>query len=517
MTFPVLIVTLLTSALAVGIVKRRSPRKRRAESWFDSPVGRQHWQLYRGGALNPHHVKATKQKFQESLELGQLDYLAHRIEAGPEFVVQIRALAEIGTEAAAAVLEKQIHRTLSHDPIEECWYSIDLAHSLRTLNRCEALPQLLRRSRALLPLPMGHLFAAELVAYPNFGQHLDYPLATMGQAGLRTLYHVLRGVRQNLLPVQLFVDANLGEVLNRLIRSCPGSADPLVSLVFLEILRLRRRSFELAATEPSIRWRINCLQDFEPIVREYLHGIGEDLIRTFDYVSVNEQADYLQALYELRTDFGGPIILKLAGRNGELRRELLRCLRWSKHPGTVEYLTGLYRESQGRCNSAWWKRWDRDPTASREFLEEQAIILEALADHPDEASEALLLETALTAPTPMRQVAIKSLGWWEPIRRGEVLNCLHVARLDTDGDIRIAAIMALARLGEVAALQQIRESLRSESPERVHESIEWIAEAGLSWLWCELDELTDCDDRSVSAHACDALERLRERLFGPLG
>lgn len=517
MTFPVLLITLLTSALAVGIAKRRPPRKRRSESWFDSPVGRQHWQLYRGGSLNPHHVRATKQKFQQSLELGQLDYLAHRIEAGPEFIIQVRALAEIGTEAAATVLEKQIHRTLSHDPIEECWYSIDLTHSLRMLNRHEALPQLLRRSKELLPLPMGHLFAAELVAFPHFGEHLDYPLATMGQASLRALYYVLRGMRQNLLPAQLFADANLGEILNRLIRSCPGSADPLVTLVFLEILRLRRRSFELSANEPSIRWRVNCLQDFEPIVREYLHGIGEDLIRTFDYVSVDEQADYLQALYELRVDFGGPIILKLTRRTCELRSELLRCLRWSKHPGTVEYLTGVYHELQGRCNSAWWKRWDRDPTASRELLSEQAIILEALANHPSEASEKLLLETAVSAPNPMRSTAIKSLGWWEPIHREEVLNCLHVARLDPDGDIRVAATMALARLGEVAALQQIRESLLSESSERVHESIEWIAEAGLSWLWCELDELTDCDDRAISAHACDALERLRERLFGPLG
>jgi hypothetical protein len=517
MTFPVLLITLLGSAWALGIARKRSPQHKRAISRYESLRSGYTWQFARTEMPNPHLLQVTKAKFQESLELGQIDWLAHRLEAGPEFAVQVRALAEIGTPAAAEVLEKQIDRNLGDNPHEECWYSIDLSHSLRSMNRCEVLPQLLLRSKELLPLPMGHLYAAELVAFPNFAEHLDYPLASIGQASLRVLHQVLRGIRCGQLPMQLFVDANVNESINRLVRACPGSADPLVTLVFLELLRLRRRSLELIAHDSGLRWRISCLQDVEPIVREYLHGIGDDLLRSFDYISMNEEQEYLRALDELRTDCGSRLLSRLMAGSEEHRLELFRCLRWSKYPGTIEFLVKTCRELQSKCTPAWWKRWDRDRESSSSWFTEQMVILEALSNHPSEAAEKLLLETASAGPRELRHQALKSLGWWEPINRGEVLNCLHIARLDTDGEIRIAATMALARLGEVAALQQIRESLTSSSSERVHESIEWIAEAGLSWLWCELDELTEGSDSSVAIHAGDALERLRERLFGPLG
>ncbi len=70
--------------------------------------------------------------------------------------------------------------------MEQTWYSIDPASALRTLNRQESLPHLLRCAEAAGEIPLGHFFAAETVCFLGFSGYLYQPASTaLGQAAAR--------------------------------------------------------------------------------------------------------------------------------------------------------------------------------------------------------------------------------------------------------------------------------------------------------------------------------------------
>jgi hypothetical protein len=50
----------------------------------------------------------------------------------------------------------------------------------------------------------------------------------------------------------------------------------------------------------------------------------------------------------------------------------------------------------------------------------------------------------------------------------------------------------------------------------VHQAIEVIVSEGLTWLWPDLDLLTENDDPVIAHHAWEAIEGLRESILGPL-
>src|SRR5262249_132597 len=116
-------------------------------------------------------------------------------------------------------------------------------------------------------------------------------------------------------------------------------------------------------------------------------------------------------------------------------------------------------------------------------------ILRALRGHPSAETEGFLLLAACdwdpTYPAP----ALSSLGWWEPVRRGEVLACLQHGRRDPNPEVRQAARAALARLGERQALQWFRQALTGEDAQHVHEAVQIVAAEGLTLLWPDLDRL----------------------------
>ena len=62
----------------------------------------------------------------------------------------------------------------------------------------------------------------------------------------------------------------------------------------------------------------------------------------------------------------------------------------------------------------------------------------------------------------------------------------------------------------------MRDSMTHSNAQMVHQTIEVIAAEGLTWLWPELDLLTESDDPSVAHHAWEAIEWLRESILGPL-
>src|SRR5437660_6109456 len=206
-----------------------------------SPVSRQHIELFQGGQLSESAVESAKARFRELLERGEVDAVEASLRPGMQYVVQVRALAELGTEDAGRILERQLQRRLTDDQIEQSWYWIDLANGLRSLNRSQSLPHLLRCAEAAGEIPLGHFFAAETVCFLGFGGYLRHPDTPLGRAALRVLHRALEGLRHG-VPPQVVPEGRLGEVIENLWDNRPERADPLVARIFQEALRLLRRA-----------------------------------------------------------------------------------------------------------------------------------------------------------------------------------------------------------------------------------------------------------------------------------
>jgi HEAT repeat protein len=226
-----------------------------------------------------------------------------------------------------------------------------------------------------------------------------------------------------------------------------------------------------------------------------------------------EHHDLLCALNDLRAE-AAPVLLPMvvAGTVGypELAVEVLL---WSKDPRVGPAL----RNWAARCVPMDRRALKRGRAAAprRRSVSGSApyrSILRALRAHPSPETEGFLLLAAQDWDPTYRAAALGSLGWWEPLDRGEVLRCLGNSRRDPSPEVRHAARAALARLGERQALQWFRQALSGEEPQMVHEAIQVVACEGLTLLWPDLDRLADAEDNEVAHQACEALELLREDL-----
>src|SRR5260370_35291934 len=190
-----------------------------------SPVSRQHIDLFQGGQLSEAAVEATKASYRELLERGEVEAVENSLRAGMLYVVQVRALAELGTDDAGRILERQLHRRLTDDQIEQAWYWFDLANGLRVLNRSQSLPHLLRCSDAASGTPLGHFFAAETVCFLGFAGYLRQPDTPLGRAALRVLHRALEGLRCGVQPTMV-IEAPAGEVIEAVGGHPPEGLDP---------------------------------------------------------------------------------------------------------------------------------------------------------------------------------------------------------------------------------------------------------------------------------------------------
>src|SRR6266851_5293118 len=153
----IILAVLLPMALAAGLLLGRHWHRQQYLREELSPVSRQHIDLFQGGQLSEAAVESTKARFRDMLERGDVAAVENSLRAGMQYVVQVRALAELGTEDAGRILERQLDRRLTEDQIEQSWYWIDLANGLRSLNRAQSLPFLLRCAESASERPMGHL------------------------------------------------------------------------------------------------------------------------------------------------------------------------------------------------------------------------------------------------------------------------------------------------------------------------------------------------------------------------
>src|SRR4029077_17725183 len=117
-------------------------------------------------------VESAKLRFRALLERGEVEAIERSLRPGMQYIVHVRALADIGTDDAGRILERQLQRRLTDDQLEQSWYWIDLANGLRSLNREQSLPHLLRCAESAGDIPLGHFFAAETVCFLAFGGYL---------------------------------------------------------------------------------------------------------------------------------------------------------------------------------------------------------------------------------------------------------------------------------------------------------------------------------------------------------
>jgi hypothetical protein len=512
-----MLAVLLPVLVAAAFLLGRHLQRRQNLADELSPVTRQHIDLFQGGQLSEAAVESTKARFRDLLERGEVDAVEASLRPGTHFVIQVQALAEIGTEDAGQILERQLQRRLTEDLIEQSWYWIDLASSLRSLNREQSLPHLLRCAESAGDIPLGHFFAAETVRFLGFAGYLRQPDSTLGRAALRVLHRTLEGLRCGVGP-NVVSEARLGEHIERLWDHRPEQVDPLIVRVFAEALRLLRRAphaeavlAEEKAEQEAFTWQMSRVAALEPVLSDYLEEAPEHLCSRLPTAPVAEQHDILQALHDLRAEAAPALLPLLAQPNFAAADLAVEVLTWSRDPRVGPWLRDwalrkvpILRRGQSRRRALPSRH--RSVPADIPYRE----ILRALRGHPSAETEKFLLVAACDWDPTYRAAAVSSLGWWEPMHRYEVLVALQKNRRDPNPEVRQAARGALARLGERQALQWFRQALTGEDPQRVHEAIQVVANEGITLLWPDLDHLTESEDSDVAHHAHEAVERLSE-------
>jgi len=96
-----------------------------------SPVIRQHIELFQGGQLSEARSKRSRFDFATFWRAANWRRRSQHA-AGHSVCHPGPCLAEIGTDEAARILERQLGRRLAKDTMEQSWYWIDLANGCAT-------------------------------------------------------------------------------------------------------------------------------------------------------------------------------------------------------------------------------------------------------------------------------------------------------------------------------------------------------------------------------------------------
>jgi hypothetical protein len=513
-----LILAMMMLVIVAFLLGRHFHRRQRFNDEL-SAVTRQHIDLFQGGQLSERAVESAKARFRELLERGEVAAVEASLRPGMSYVVQVRALTEIGTDEAGRILERQLHRRLTTDQIEQSWYWIDLANGLRNLNRGESLPHLLRCADTAGELPLGHFFAAETVCFLGFAGYLRQPETSLGQAALRLFHRALEGLRLG-VPPQIITEGRLGEAVENLWDNRPPRVNPLIVRALHEALRQLRRSplarqtlAEEGGEKEAFDWQMSRLSALEGPISEYLLAAPQRLGEALAATPPRAQRDLLLALNDLRAEAAGILLPLLEESRCAPADIAVEVLTWSHDLRVGPWLRAWATRTVPMLRRAQ-RRARPNPPRSRSIpadLPYQAI-LRALRGHPSSETEAFLLLAAHDWDPTYRAAAVSSLGWWEPVQRGAVSSCLQQARRDPSQEVRQAARAALARLGERHALQGYRQALFAEDLHYVLDTLQTIASECLTLLWPDVDKLADTEDSDIAHHAREALARMSEEL-----
>ncbi len=503
--------------LAVFLLGRCWQRLRGDEDAM-SAVSMQHFEIFQTGEFNEAAVETVKRRFRVLFEHGGELAVEATLRPGPHYIYQVRALAEIGTDAAGRILERQLRRRLSDDQLEQAWYWIDLAASLRLLNRQESLPNLLRCSEAARESPLGHYFAAETMCILGFAGYLRQAETSLGRSALRLVHRAVEGLRFGVQP-HLVLEARLGELLETAWDHRPDTVAPLLVRILHEALRLMRRAdhlrtllLEESAEREAFDWQFSRIAALEPAMREYLKDAAPRMRACLATARGDALADLLHALYDLRID-AATELLPILKRSAEHRPLMIDALRWSRDPAVARWLRDEARTRvamQKRSRSRLQVESPVQPSIAADIA--YVNILRSLRGHASVETEELLMLACQDWDPLMRMAAVSSLGWWEPLKQGEVRDCLAKCKRDPSPEVRQTARAALARLGERGSLHWFRQALLADDPQQVAQAAHFIADEGLTLLWPELDRLLDVDHEDVVLHAHAAVERLAEEM-----
>ena len=513
-----LVAILLPLLLAGLFLLARSWRRWRDEAEAMSPVTQQHFDIFQNGEFNDAAVELTKRRFRILFERGGESAVEACLRPGMEDIFQVRALAEIGTDSAGRILERQLARRLSDDPLEQAWYWIDLATCLRILNRQESLPHLLRCAPEAMASPLGHYFAAETICFLGFSGYLRQPETSLGQTALRLVHRAVEGLRFGVQPL-LILEARLGEIIETVWDHRPAGAAPLHVRIVHEALRILRRSPHLKAVlgeeateQEAMDWQLSRIASLEPVFRDYLKETGPVLLTRVAFAKDAERADLLRALYDLRVDAGAllPLLRLAACQHRDL---MIDALRWSRDVRVADWLRE-YAQEHIPMQKRSQRRRRADPPRRPSVPESVPYrnLLQSLRGHPSVETERFLMLACQDWDPLYRMAALSSLGWWEPILRDEVHECLANAKRDPSPEVRQMARAALARLGERGSLHWFRQALLADDPHQVADAAQVIANEGLTLLWPDLDRLLDDEHADVALHAREAVERMAEEM-----
>jgi HEAT repeat protein len=465
-------------------------------------VDRQHRHLQAGGLLGESACEKTQTRYRALLATGRSAEVESELQAGLDFAVQVRALADIGTPEAARVLERLLTRTLSGDPVEQAWYWVDVASALRRLDRTDALPAVLRCADAATGHPPGAMLAAEAIAFPNFASALQQPTSDVGRMALRALAGTARAARDGVLDLAGVVRVGLGDALAEAAGQSGGDADPWQVMAVIEAERVFRRLGHwsrilpdpvrgLAERQAMRLWATGARR-----VAWLTEAVGR-LRARFTPAGSQEQGAILRCLYELRADVT-PLFPHLPDRRCAWWADAIRALRWSKSSVVGPVLAGqaarLARKTRHHGRAV--------------------VVLATLGGHACYETERALLRASRASNPTLRHAAVGALGWWPPYDPDRVVRALRGARSDPDDAVRHTAVAALARLGERSALEEVAAGLHSEEPTIRIDTAARIATEELTWLWPDLETAAASSDADTALAANEALERLRERLFG---
>ena len=317
---------------------------------------------------------------------------------------------------------------------------------------------------------------------------------------------------------RLNAEARVGELVETVWDHRTEKIDPLAVRIYVEALRLLRRAPHAesmlsgeASEQEGFNWQTSRLTALEPALTDFLQEAPSLLCERLQDAPDEEHRDFLLALIDLRAEAGEAVIPLLARPRYPHTELVLEVLTWSSHLRIAPLLREWVLERVPMVRRAQRRRKavpPRRPSVSAELP--YRAILRTLRGHPSPQTEAFLLLAARDWDPTIRLSAVSSLGWWEPMQRHDVLLTLQDARRDPNPEVRQAARAALARLGERQALQWFRQTLTSEDPQRVHDTIQTVAGENLTLLWPDLDRLADAEDSDVAHHAREALERLCE-------
>jgi hypothetical protein len=465
-------------------------------------VDRQHRHLQAGGLLGATSCEKSKSHFRELLDAGRANEVERELHAGLDFAIRVRALAELGTPEAGRVLERQLSRRLTGDAVEQAWYWVDVAAALRQMKRGESLPAVLRCCDAAAGLPPAAMLAAEAISFPDFASAFKQPSSDVGRAALRALVTTSLGARDGVLDLAGVIRAGLGDSLADAAGEAESVCDPWLAEVVIEAERIFRRLGHWTRFLPADarvlaeRQAMRLWAASERRV-EWLASAADPLLRRFPDAKPDEQGAILRSACELRAD-----VAKLFPRFPDWRApwwpDAIRALRWSKSPVVGPVLAGQALR--------FARRPRHHPRA--------AVVLAALRGHACHESEQALLAAASMPVQSLRLTAMGSLGHWPPYDPDRVVHLLRSARTDPDASARRAAVVALARLGERAALDEVTSALTSEESVIRVEAATRVAAEELTWLWPDLESAAASGDADNALAASEALERLRERIFG---